>query len=531
MVDQVPCHGEETHDAGHARADGYPESEKKRAARWRLPKRDTGVRTGLDKIAPGLPEPFRAILHPGQHMSNTTKQVSRELKPVLGAFSLWGIAVGLVISGEYFGWSYGWASAGTLGFLVATLFVALMYTTFIFSFTELSTAIPHAGGPFAYARRAFGPTGGFLAGYATLVEFVFAPPAISLAIGAYLGLQFPGLDPKIAALGAYVIFITLNALGVGIAAMFELVVTLLAVGELLVFAGVVAPGWSLANFTANGWAGSSEFTMGTWAGIFASIPFAIWFFLAIEGAAMAAEEAKDPRRTIPIAYITGILTLVVLAFLVMIMAGGVGDWTKLSNINDPLPQAMKMVVGESSGWLHMLIWIGLFGLVASFHGIILGYSRQMFALARAGYLPAYFAKVHPRFKTPVRALVGGGVVGVVAVFSDQWVTFGGMPLTANIVTMAVLGALVMYIVSMASLFKLRASEPLLERPYRAPFYPVFPAIALFCGVVCLFALVYFNPMLTVLFLALMAVAYMYFHFTSRQRDDAPADAMLGTVTE
>ncbi|MCY1364469.1 putative amino acid permease YhdG [compost metagenome] len=295
------------------------------------------------------------------------------------------------------------------------------------------------------------------------------------------------------------------------------------------FAGVVAPGWSMANFTANGWAGSSEFTMGTWAGIFASIPFAIWFFLAIEGAAMAAEEAKEPRRTIPVAYITGILTLVALAFLVMIMAGGVGDWKLLSNINDPLPQAMKMVVGESSTWLHMLVWIGLFGLVASFHGIILGYSRQMFALARAGYLPAYFAKVHPRFKTPVRALVGGGVIGVIAVFSDEWVSFGGLPLTANIVTMAVLGALVMYIVSMAALFKLRASEPLLERPFRAPFYPLFPAIALVCGLVCLFAVVYFNAMLSVLFLGLMALAYGYFRLTSAQRDAAPVDAMLGVL--
>ena len=122
-------------------------------------------------------------------MSTTPKLVSRDLKPVLGAFSLWGIAVGLVISGEYFGWSYGWASAGTLGFLVATSFVALMYTTFIFSFTELSTSIPHAGGPFAYARRAFGPTGGFIAGYATLVEFVFGPPAWGMAVDSSVKLK------------------------------------------------------------------------------------------------------------------------------------------------------------------------------------------------------------------------------------------------------------------------------------------------------------------------------------------------------
>ena len=448
------------------------------------------------------------------------------LKKVLGPFQLWGICVGLVTSGEYFGWSYGWNTAGTLGFLVATLLVATMYTTFIFSFTELSTAIPHAGGPFAYARRAFGPTGGFIAGFATLVEFVFAPPAIALAIGAYLNVQFPSADPKYIAVGAYVVFIALNWVGVGIAAMFELVVTLLAIAELLVFMGVVSPGWSLANYVANGWAGTDVFNGAALAGIFASIPFAIWFFLAIEGAAMAAEEARDPQRTIPKAYIAGILTLVVLAFGVMIMAGGVGDWRKIANINDPLPQAMKVVVGESSGWLHMMVWIGLFGLVASFHGIIMGYSRQIFALARAGYLPRSFAALSPRFQTPHRALLAGGVVGVAAIFSDQWIQFGGQSLTANIVTMSVFGAIVMYIISMAALFKLRASEPGLARPYRAPFYPLFPAIALVLGLVCLGAMVWFNQLLTAVFLGLMAIAYAYFRLTSRSREEAPQDELL-----
>ncbi|MDR6887178.1 MULTISPECIES: ethanolamine permease [Variovorax] len=448
------------------------------------------------------------------------------LKKVLGPIQLWGIAVGLVISGEYFGWSYGWNTAGTLGFLVATVLVATMYTTFIFSFTELSTAIPHAGGPFAYARRAFGPTGGFVAGFATLVEFVFAPPAIALAIGAYLNVQFPGVNPKWFALGAYVIFIALNWIGVGIAAAFELFVTVLAIFELLVFMGVVTPGWSMANFVANGWAGGNVLNGAAISGIFASIPFAIWFFLAIEGAAMAAEEARDPHRTIPIAYTTGIVTLVVLAFGVMIFAGGVGDWRKLANINDPLPQAMKAVVGDNSGWLHMLVWIGLFGLIASFHGIIMGYSRQIFALARAGYLPRYFAGLSPRFDTPHRALLAGGVIGVVAIFSDEWVQFGGQTLTANIVTMAVLGAIVMYLISMAALFKLRKSEPDLLRTYRAPFYPVFPAIALGLGVVCLGAMVWFNAMLTLLFLVLMAAAYGYFLLTSAQRKAAAPDEML-----
>jgi ethanolamine permease len=184
--------------------------------------------------------------------------MSTSLKSSLNTWHLWGLAVGLVISGEYFGWSYGWATAGTLGFLVTTIVIAIMYTTFIFSFTELTTAIPHAGGPFAYARRAFGPKTAFVAGFATLIEFVFAPPAIAMAIGAYLNVQFPDVNPKAFAIAAYAVFVGLNIVGVRIAATFELFVTIIAIVELLVFMGVVSPGFSMANFTANGWAGETE---------------------------------------------------------------------------------------------------------------------------------------------------------------------------------------------------------------------------------------------------------------------------------
>ena len=448
------------------------------------------------------------------------------LKRTLGSFRLWGIAVGLVISGEYFGWSYGWSQAGTMGFMVVALAVAAMYCAFIFSFTELTTAIPHAGGPFAYAYRAFGPTGGFIAGFATLIEFVFAPPAIAMAIGAYLNVQFPALDPKWVACGAYVIFMTLNILGVGIAATFELIVTLLAIFELLVFMGVVAPGFSWSHFTTNGWAGADSFSGLALPGMFAAIPFAIWFFLAIEGASMAAEEAKDPQRTIPRALGGGILTLTVLAIGVMVFAGGVGDWRALSNINDPLPQAMKTVVGNGSGWLHMLVWLGLFGLVASFHGIIMGYSRQIYSLARAGYLPAGLATLNRRTRTPHLAILAGGVVGIAAIYSDGLINLGGMTLTAAMITMAVFGAIVMYIMSMLSLFKLRKTEPLLERTFRAPGYPIVPGIALVLAVVCLVAMAWFNALIGLIFLGFMAVGFIYFQLTAQDRVDAPADAML-----
>lgn len=443
--------------------------------------------------------------------------MSSSLKATLNGWHLWGLAVGLVISGEYFGWSYGWDKAGTLGFLVTSILIAVMYTTFIFSFTELTTSIPHAGGPFAYARRAFGPKTAYVAGFATLVEFVFAPPAIAMAIGAYLNVQFPTIDPNTFAMTAYLVFVTLNIIGVRIAATFELFVTILAIVELLVFMGVVSPGFALSNFVAHGWSGEDNFSLGSISGIVAAIPFAIWFFLAIEGVAMAAEEAQDPRRTIPKAYIAGILTLVALAIGVMVFAGGAGDWKALSNINDPLPQAMKMIVGENSGWLHMLVWIGLFGLIASFHGIILGYSRQIFALSRAGYMPKFFGAVNEKFKTPHRAIIAGAVVGVIAIAGDEF-QFAGMTLTANLITMSVFGAIVMYIVSMMSLFKLRQKEPRLDRPFKAIAYPFFPAIALVLASISLVTMIYFNQQLSLVFFGLMALGFVYFATTKHHRD-------------
>jgi ethanolamine permease len=445
------------------------------------------------------------------------------LRKTLSTLQLWGIAVGLVISGEYFGWNYGWGHSGTFGFAVVTLLVALMYTTFVFSFTELTTSIPNAGGPFSYARRAFGPTGGYFAGIATLVEFVFAPPAVALAIGAYFKVQFPMVDAKNIAMAAFLIFMALNIFGVKAAANFELFVTVLAIVELLVFMGVVSPGFSFEHFAKGAWSGpgtsGSQFTMAAIPGMFAAIPSAIWFFLGIEGLAMAAEEAKNPKRSIPIAYVGGILTLVLLAFGVMVLAGGAGDWQKLSDINDPLPQAMKFIVGDKSGWLHMLVWLGLFGLIASFHGNIIGYSRQIYALGRESYIPKWLSGVHPRFRTPHRAILVGGVIGIAAIYSDdlQALQVAGHSLTENVMTLSVFGALLLYLISLLALFRLRRIEPDMPRTYRAPFYPYSPIIALVGVLVSLFSMIYYNLEIAGIFAVILVLGYIYFQMTHRNR--------------
>lgn len=426
---------------------------------------------------------------------------STGLKKALTAVHLWAIAVGLVISGEYFGWNYGWGVAGTMGMLIATLIVTVLYISFIFSFTELTTSIPNAGGPFTYAYKALGPFGGLIAGYATLIEFLFATPAIAYALGSYIHFLYPSMNVMYTAIGCYIVFTGINMLGIKESALFTLLVTLLAVVELLVYMGIVAPHFEWSNFTQN----SMPFG---WSGVFAALPFAIWLYLAIEGVSMVAEETKDPQRTIPKGYMAGIATLVLLALGVMIITGGITNWQHLTKIDYVLPEAVGIALGKENALAKVFAGIGLFGLIASFHSIILTYSRQLFSLAREQYLPAALAKLHPRFQTPNTALIVGGIIGIIAIVSGK---------TNELIIFSVLGAIVMYITSMISLFVLRKKEPLLERPFKAPLYPYFPILALLLAVVCLVAIVYYNPMLSVLFFALLLLCIILFVISGKHK--------------
>lgn len=414
---------------------------------------------------------------------------SSSLKKVLKPIHLWAIAVGLVISGDYFGWNYGWATAGTVGFLIATLVITVLYVTFIFSFTELTTMIPQAGGPFSYAEKALGSYWGLAAGYATLIEFLLAPPAIAFALGSYVNFLYPHIPVLTSAIGSYVIFSIINFLGVKESATFTLFITILAVGELGLYFGIVAPHFETENFLRN------AFPL-DWGGIFAAVPFAIWFYLAIEGVAMVAEEVDEPRKNIPKGYIYGISTLVLLALCVMVLTGGATDWRQLSEIDYPLPETIGLVLGKDNPLTKVFASIGLFGLIASFHSIMFGYSREIFAMARAGYLPKVLAELHPKFRTPHWALLAGGAVGIVSLLSGT---------TGQVITLSAIGAVAMYIISMISLFALRKKQPTADRPFITPLYPWFPGIALVLSVFSLIAIAWFNPFETGIFIVLLVL--------------------------
>lgn len=437
-------------------------------------------------------------------------QQTEHLKKVLKPVHLWAIAVGLVISGEYFGWNLGWGVAGTIGFLIATLMVTLMYVTFIFSYTELTTSIPHAGGAFAYAYRAMGPVAGLIAGYATLVDFLFATPAIAFALGSYLHFLNSAVPILQSAIAFNLIFMAINIWGIRESAWFSVFITILAVAELLLFMGIISPQFKMSNYL------SHPMPFG-WSGIFAALPFAVWFYLAIEGVAMVAEEVQEPNRNIPKGYLYGIGTLMFLALGVMILTGGITDWRKLSSLDYPLPEAIAIVLGKANGLTKIFASIGLFGLVASFHGTILASSRQVYAMARSSYLPRFLSAVNHRFKTPHWAIIAGGVISFTALYTGT---------TSQIIILSVMGAVLMYMVSMISLFILRKREPDLERPFASPFYPYFPAIALLLSAICFGAIIYYNGLLSLIFLGGLIVAVLIFVLLGKHKVRITDDALL-----
>jgi ethanolamine permease len=230
---------------------------------------------------------------------------------------------------------------------------------------------------------------------------------------------------------------------------FELVITILAVGELLLFSGITLPHFELKNLQHN------SFPQG-WAGAFAATPFAIWFFLAIEGVANVAEEAIHPQRTMLLGFGSAIATLVILCILVFTSSIGVAGWEAIVYKNDrttsdsPLPLALSHVVGDSNMMYHLLITIGLFGLIASFHGIILAAGRSSLEFGRVRFAPAFLEKIHLRFQTPANALLVNMLIGIVALLTGK---------TSEIITISVFGALTLYIVSMVALLRLRKKEP------------------------------------------------------------------------
>ncbi len=204
---------------------------------------------------------------------------------------------------------------------------------------------------------------------------------------------------------------------------------------------------------------------------------------------------------------TGEIDTVVLAFaaLILVVGPGAAGSQSLVESGNPLVDTLETAYGGSTAVSTFVNVVGLLGLIASFFSIIYAYSRQTFALSRAGYLPKVLSKTGRR-KTPYLALIVPGIIGFVMAVLNQ----GDL-----LILVAVFGATISYVLMTVSHIVLRVKEPDLERPYRTPGGIVTTGIALVLAVVAVIAGLLVDPRVILVTAGVFALAIAYFGLYSR----------------
>jgi ethanolamine permease len=404
----------------------------------------------------------------------------RHLQRYAGIWSLWALGVGAVISGHFSGWNFGFATGGWGGMLVAGIIIAIMYIGLVFCIAEMSPALPHTGAAYSFGRTAMGPWGGFITGLCENVEYVVTPAVIAFFIGAYLTgiFETPAAMQPVWWIITYIVFLALNIFGVALSFRVTLIVTILSLAVLVIFWFSAFPNMDFSRWALNIAPDGSElpegngsmFPMGLY-GILATLPFAVWLFLAIEQLPLAAEESVDPKRDMPKGILLGMLTLVISAFMIVLLNPsviGVGAH-KLGTSGEPLLDGFRAIFGGVGA--KTLGFIALVGLIASFHTIVFAMGRQVYSLSRAGYFPKGLSITHDTYKTPHIAMLVGSLVGL-GIMLIIWFSFGGETAGSTIgsvlLNMAVFGAMFSYILQAISFILLRKNQPHIERPYVSP---------------------------------------------------------------
>src|SRR5439155_5662789 len=334
------------------------------------------------------------------------------LNKPLGVIHIWALGVGVVITGEYFGWNFGLPVGGPVGVLIASLIVCVLYLAWVLGLSELSVAMPFAGGPLAYGRRALGKGFGFIMGWSMFLECLFAGIGTALATGGYISFLLNPDNPNPyvktgCAIACALVFFVIQYRGVKGQATVTLWLTYVAIAVLIWFWLACIPGVKRENLV------TTPLLTAGWGGVLKAIPYALWWLVIIESVALAAEEAQEPHRTIPRGMVWAQITLVIFVVLTWFFAVGAAPYaeTGKDEVIYPLPQVFKAVWGK--GWfLSAFSVLALSGLVVSYNGMIYATSRQSFSLGRAGYLPAALGKVHSTYRTPHISLAVWTVVTI-----------------------------------------------------------------------------------------------------------------------
>lgn len=449
-------------------------------------------------------------------------QAEHSLKRPLRVLDIWALGVGVVITGEYFGWNLALKNNGPIAVLVASLIVCVLYLTWVLVLSELSVGMPFAGGPLAYGRRAVDPSLGFVMGWSMFLECQFATIATALATGGYIAFLLNPEKPDstvqvVAALATVAIFLVLQAWGVKEQSLAMVLMTYGAILGLVIFWGLAATNFSWERV----WTTPLLPEAKGWQAVLDAVPYCLWWLVIIETVALAAEEAHEPHRTIPRGLVWAQFTLIGLVVLTWLFAcGAMPDSQDIAvdangtDIAYPLAKVVGSIpIGRSPLAVYGFGIIAIFGMIASYHGMLYGTSRQAFALGRAGYLPSFLGSVHATTRTPIASLATTSLITAGFVVANLW--FKDAIAVALLVS--TLTALIWYILAMGCLYVLRSREPEIFKNYRAPLYRILPFTVLVLSAFAMYVYSGIDVKVIPLTCLLYAIGLCYYWFWAHGR--------------
>jgi len=336
---------------------------------------------------------------------------------------------------------------------------------------ELVAAMPRAGGTYVYLKEAYGSGVGFLQGWTQFIAY-------SSGVNAALAIMFTNYLAELVPLGAtaqklvglaMIAGLTLvNAIGVRFGGWIQVTATvgkLVPIVLLILFGLLNLEVSNLGPFMPEHSAGLATAFAG------AVLP-ALWAFDGWMNIGMMAEEVKNPQRNLPLALLggLGVVTLIYLAFNVALI--GMVDGATLAASEKPvLPMAAALFGANGAKLITLGMLVSMFG---SMNAFVMTAPRYYFAMARDGLFPGakQVARLHPKYQTPVAAMVASAVWSAVLLLSGQ---FG------QLLNLVVFVSWVFNTLAMVAVIVLRRTRATMERPYRVWGYPVVPAIGIAAG--------------------------------------------------
>ncbi len=414
----------------------------------------------------------------------TVDKSSKSLKRAIGPLSLIIMGLGCIIGAGIFIVT-GIASANysgpalVLSFVisaVACIFTALCYA-------EFASMIPISGSVYTYTYVAMGEVWAWMIGWVLIFEYLISASAVAVGWSSYIvgllnstGFILPQIITNPPGIGlinlpAFLIIALLTGilvLGAKESARFNAVIVLINVSIILLFIIVGATFINPANY--------HPFMPYGWTGVVQGAAMVFFAYIGFDAVSTAAEETKNPQRTLPIGIIGSLIISSILYIAVAAVLNGMVPYNLLNNAA-PVTFALEKV---GANWAASIVSFGaLFGLTSVLLTSLFGQTRIFYSMSRDGLLPNVFSKVHPNFRSPVLStIIVGAVASIIAAF---------LPLSV-IIELVNIGTLSAFIFLALSIIILRKQQPDIERKFKCPLVPVIPILSIIFCVFLIFQL-------------------------------------------